>query len=386
MEAIPLTRKRSVRFLFLGDVVTDRRVKNFIRYFQSREWYVELLCSTKHLVPEGLQKELNARVHELKHLGGPRMFLEHHRSLVSQLRELPPLDVTVACELYSLSAGKYARTKRMSIHLAYDSREVYTGLPTIAGKPLVRTFWKTIERRGLKLTDSIIVTGSLDAVAIRNEHKMLPRDFLIRNIPMRTAKPSRNDYLRDRLKIPHDKSILIYVGGIQSDRGLEQMIVAMKSLQNEAVFVVIGEGILLDNLKALTKTTGLEAAVKFLGAVPSDQALFIMASADVGVVLIDTRSPSYSLALPSKLYEYLFAGLPVLASPMKQAVDEFKEHPAVRFVDTFDENAIVNAIRDLIHLSHDSNRMSTLQDDILKTLSFESDAAPFADYLEHLIK
>ena len=136
MEEVRVRRERSIRFLFLGDIETDRRVKNFIRYFNSRGWYTELLCSTRsEQIAEELSAELHGRVHPLKKQSGPLMFFEHHSYLVSQLRKLPSLDVTVACDLYSLSAGRYAKSKGLTQHLSYDAREVYTGLPTVVHKP-----------------------------------------------------------------------------------------------------------------------------------------------------------------------------------------------------------------------------------------------------------
>jgi glycosyltransferase involved in cell wall biosynthesis len=385
METLPVTRKRSIRFLFLGDLETDRRVKNFIRYFAARGWYTELLCSTKKPVPADLREELNARIHILSRTSGPLMFLEHHRYLMAQLKQLPQLDVTFSCELYSLSAGRSAKSLAPAMHLTYDAREVYTGLPTVTGKPLRKWFWKHMERRGLAKTDSIIVTGPLDAGAIEKVHHFLPRSFLVRNMPMHVSKPERNTYLRDHFKIPPSKTLLIYVGGIQRDRGLGQMISAMNSLQNEAALVLIGDGELREGLQSVVKNDGLQQSVFFHEAIASEKVLSVLASADVGVVLIDTDAPSYALALPSKMYEYLFAGLPVLASPMKQAMMEFGHNPAVRFVKLHDEAAIIAGVRELSALTNDGALMSKLQDEALEAYSFEHDARLYCDFLEDRI-
>ncbi len=382
MEEVRLTRQRSIRLLFLGDIETDRRVKNFIRYFNSRGWYTELLCSTRSgQVQEELSAELHGRVHPLKRHDGPLMFYEHHSYLMSQLRTLPSLDVTLACDLYSLPAGRYAKSKGLTQHLSYDAREVYTGLPTVVRKPLARWFWKCVERKGLKATDSIIVTGALDAGAIEKVHNILPRSFLVRNIPLRTQKPERNNYLREHFGIDPKKRILVYVGGIQRDRGLGQMVNAMSALKDEAVFVMIGDGELREGLRSVCKNAGVSSDVYFHDPIPSEQVLSVLASADIGVVLVDTDAPSYALALPSKIYEYLFAGLPVLASPMKQAMKEFGGHEAIRFVKLHDEAAVIRGVRELLPLAH-SGDILKWQDEAIHKYAFEYDAAPYVDYLE----
>jgi glycogen synthase len=388
MEALPvIIRERSIRFLFLGDIETDRRVKNFIRYFRSRGWYTELLCSTKNLtVSEDLRVELNARVHHLKHTSGPQMFYEHHRQLKKGLKTLPAVDVIVACDLYSLAAGRFGKVSGRTHHLSYDAREVYTGLPSVIHKPLALWFWKRIEYRGLKVTDSIIVTGPLDAGAIGNVHNILPRSFLIRNIPMRSTKPKKNNYLRRHFSIDPKKSILIYVGGIQRDRGLGQMVNAMHTLRNEAAFIMIGDGELRAGLESVVKNANLTDTVYFHEPIPSERVLSTLASADVGIVLIDTDAPSYALALPSKMYEYLFAGLPVLASPMKQAMREFSDNPVVRFVKLHDEEAIIRRVRELMQLTTDKDLMNSIQDETIESYSFEHDAHLLAKFLEEHIK
>lgn len=379
--------QRSIRFLFLGDITTDRRTKNYIRYFQSRGWRSELLCSTASASAlTDLPREFDASIHLLSKTHGPLMFYEHHRSLVRRLETLSPVDVTIANELYSLTAARYAKQHLKATHVAYDAREIYTGLPTVTGKPLARWFWKHVESRGLMASDSVIVTAPLDAGAIQAIHHFLPRSFLIRNLPMQAKKPEKNDYLRKHFSISDDKKILVYLGGIQRDRGLGQMVNAMHALKDECSLVLIGDGELHDGLVSVVRNAGLSDSVYFHKAIPSEQVLDTITSADIGVALVDTDAPSYALALPSKIYEYLFAGLPVLASPMKQAMKEFDGHSALRFVKLHDEKAIIQGVRELISLTKSTDLLSKLQDDAIRSYTFENDAQHFAEFLEERIK
>jgi glycosyltransferase involved in cell wall biosynthesis len=48
--------------------------------------------------------------------------------------------------------------------------------------------------------------------------------------------------------------------------------------------------------------------------VPHDEVTQIVSSADFGLCLIEDASLSYRYSLPNKLFEYIFAGLPVVAS------------------------------------------------------------------------
>lgn len=376
---------RSIRFLFLGDLVTDRRVKNFIRYFRSRDWQTELLVSTTNAaLSKQLADDLAANIHTLRFKRGPLMFWEHHRSLLLRIRNLPPANVTVACELYSLSAARYAKRNELTKHLTYDAREVYTGLPTVIHKPLVRWFWKWIESRGMIQTDSIMVTAPLDVAAIQNIHHFLPRSFLVRNLPMHTETPKQNQYLRERFSIPADRHILVYIGGIQPHRGLEQIIDAMPRLRDKAVFIAIGEGALRSSLESRIRNAGLTDCIYFHDAVASEDALPILASADIGISLIDTSSPSYALALPSKIYEYFLAGIPVLTTSMKQVVAEFGTHPAIHYAE-LNEDAIVKGAHELTPVTRDTDLMRRIQKEA-ELYTFEHDAQHFAEFLEQRIQ
>jgi glycosyltransferase involved in cell wall biosynthesis len=203
---------------------------------------------------------------------------------------------------------------------------------------------------------------------------------------MAVARSQRNQYLRERFSIPTNKKIFVYLGGVQRDRGLGQVVNAMHALRNEAVFVIVGDGELRKGLESVARNAGLVDCVHFHDPVPSDDVLSVLASADVGVALVDTDAPSYALALPSKIYEYLMAGLPVLASPMKQVLAEFATHPALKFVKLQNESAIVSAAKELLKLAEDRACMDKVQGDAINAYSFEHDAQPFARFLEERIQ
>jgi glycosyltransferase involved in cell wall biosynthesis len=164
------------------------------------------------------------------------------------------------------------------------------------------------------------------------------------------------------------------------------MVNAMHILRDEAVFIMVGDGELRAGLESIIKNAGIENSVYFHEAIPSERVLDVLASADAGIVLVDTDAPSYALALPSKIYEYLFAGLPILASPMKQVIREFTGHSAIRFVKLHDEEAIITGVGELLDLTNSKDLMSKLQEEAIESYSFEHDAKHFAEFLEERIK
>ena len=350
---------RTLLLLFLGDTATDRRVQNFRKFFEASGWNVELLA----VAPSANR--------------GPLRFFEYHQRLGEAVRA-KHVDVVLACDLYSLSAAAWLKRHKRARLLIYDAREVYTELPTVQRKPVVKCIWRTIERRGLAVTDIIVTTGPHDIQAIFDIHGFLPPPILIRNLPWRDPNLIRDRSLLDRFNIPSDAKVLVYIGGLQEGRGLEKLIKGSGKWivdSGECHLLLIGGGILRSKLEHFVKDRGFEDRIHFADVVPSENAMKIAAACDVGVSLIEPISRSYELALPSKLFEYMMAGLPVISSKLQQVLDLFAEAKWITFVDSNDPLSIQEGIRQALINSEDESIHHVEREFALREFHFEQDAA-----------
>ena len=105
----------------------------------------------------------------------------------------------------------------------------------------------------------------------------------------------------------------VYIGAIAKERGIFQMVEAMELLDERFRLVLAGydhEG----NIPKAEKMPGFRK-VSWLGNRPWDEAIRLLAGADIGLLLLQP-SPSYSLTGEgiTKLFEYMMAGLPILGS------------------------------------------------------------------------
>ncbi len=374
--------KPLIRFLFLGDPRTDRRVKNFISFFHNCNYDVELIFATPGQRKSGevFIEGVLARQLPLEQSGGVKMFLQYDLLLKDELRTVKWCDVLFACELYSLNAAANSKKERGAGKLFYDSRELYTELPSVTKTFLKKWYWKKWERKGLQQTDLVIVTAPDDADAVRKVHGFLPPNVLVRNLPKKEElKP--NSYLRNLYAIPLEKKIFVYVGGLQQERGLEKMIDAISLMKEKAVFVIIGEGSSKEHLQLKCRELNLEGNIFFHPSIESGKVIEVLNSADVGVSLIEQNSKSYALALPSKVFEYMLAGLPVISSPLKQVKDLFNSTDGILFVDPYKSDELLSVCQRAIIMSSDIELKTKIYVDTYNHYTFDVDAVSLQNLL-----
>ena len=91
----------------------------------------------------------------------------------------------------------------------------------------------------------------------------------------------------------------------------------MRYVENTSVVLVfLGDGLLLRKLHKLAKKT--EGRVYFHPAVPQHELIELTASADVGVIPYQATCLNNFYCTPNKLFEFIAAGLPILATDLPE--------------------------------------------------------------------
>ena len=246
-------------------------------------------------------------------------------------------------DLNTLAIGVRCKQARPGTRLVYDSHELATERSRMGrwGK------WRAgrQERRGLGHTDERIWTTRTRAEYIVRRYG-IPFPTLIHNVPERMEVQQGWD-LRERLGIPADRRILLYQGSIQEFRGIEESIEAV-TLLDRCVLVVIGYGYHRPALEDMVHRRGLDDRVRFFGPIPNDELLYYTASADVGLCVIRGQSLSYRWSMPNKLFEYMMAGIPIVASDFEEMGRVVREEGVGTVCDPDDPQSIAAAVRAIV--------------------------------------
>ncbi len=224
----------------------------------------------------------------------------------------------VANDLDTLPACAMARL--FTRHpVALDYHELYTEMPELIQTPFQRKCWLLLEKIFFKVSAVRYTVSQLIACELNNRYHLPVA--VIRNLPF----PFDRNQVSPALSA-NGRKIILYQGVLNVGRGLEMVIKAMHFIEN-AVFVIIGEGDIEADLKALVQTDKLEGKVIFTGKIPFENLHAYTLSATLGISLEEDRGINYRYALPNKLFDYIQAGIPVLVSDlpeMRAIVEQYK--------------------------------------------------------------
>lgn len=140
---------------------------------------------------------------------------------------------------------------------------------------------------------------------------------------------------------------VLYAGSITAVRGLFEMLQAMQHLQDPQVRLTLIGAFAPQSLAAEAKNHPGYHQVDFLGYKNRSETLALLASSRIGLAVLHPI-PSFLVSQPTKLYEYMMAGMPFVASDFPLWRESIGNVSCGLFVDPKDPGAIAEAIKWLL--------------------------------------
>lgn len=225
--------------------------------------------------------------------------------------------------------------------LIYDTHEVATA----RARMKLRWWAQFLERRLIHAAHAVICTNQTRADYTQQLYG-LPPPVVLRNLPA-YREPEPSDLMHTRLGLPSGAKIVLYQGGIQPERGLEQLLEAAPAIRG-GLIVLLGSGRLKPAIQQRAAELGLAGLVYFHDAVPVDELPQWTACAYVGLQILQNTCFNHYSSLSNKLLEYLMAGVPVVASDLPEMRRVVEETGAGLLVDASDPAAIAMAVNRLL--------------------------------------
>ena len=327
----------------INDLVTDQRVAKVCLSLTSMGFEILLVGrKLKDSLPIDNRPYHTHRMH-LVFTKGPYFYAEYNLRLFLLLL-FRKVDLLVSNDLDTLLPN-YLISKIKKIPIVYDSHEYFTEVPELVNRKRVQNIWKSIERWIFpKLKDVITVNNS---IADLYEAEYGIKLKVVRNIP--SSKKITISKTRKDLGLPIDKFILILQGsGINVDRGTEEMVEAMQFINSDAVLLIAGSGDVIDILKSKVDKLSLHDKVIFKAKQPYHDLMQYTANADIGLTLDKDSNLNYKFSLPNKLFDYIQAGIPVIASPLPEIKKIIEQYKIGDFIPNHEPEAIAQKIDEII--------------------------------------
>jgi glycosyltransferase involved in cell wall biosynthesis len=335
-------RQKIVLMCVTNDLVSDNRVHKMALSLMEMGFLVQLIGRKLKHSPTINDRPYSTHRFKLTFTKSALFYANYNLRLFIYLL-FARFDVVVSNDLDTLLACYWAsRLKRKPI--VYDSHEYFTEVPELVNRPKVKQVWEKIEKSIVpKLTNCITVGQSIADIY---EKKYGVKFNVIRNLSNR--QPGEENAGEASPPFPTDKPVILYQGAVNLGRGIEEAILAMKQI-DFARLVIIGDGDKLDACKELAMQNHLETKVIFTGRIPLRELCHFTPYATIGLSIEKDMGLNYRFALPNKLFDYIQAGVPVLASSLPEIKGIVERYETGMVIDEISPESIVKGITTMIN-------------------------------------
>ncbi len=333
------TPKKIVCVSVINDLVTDHRVYKTCLVFQDMGYTVKLIGrKLPHSlpIPSNWTHETSRMVLIFK--TGPLFYLFFTFRLFFKLL-FSKNDVLFANDLDTLLPN-YLVSKFKNIPLIYDSHEVFCEVPELVETPFKKRLWEKLEAWLVPQLKYCITVNT----SIKNyfEKKYKVPFAVVRNIPLTPSNFTLKS--KQELQLPLDKKIVILQGaGLNINRGVEELIEAMQYLDS-VYLLIIGSGDVWHKLPALISQFKVGEKVKLIQKIPKQDLMAYTLASDLGISIDKATNLNYQWSLPNKIFDYIHAELPIVASRLTEIETIISNYNIGVFIESHEPKHIADVI------------------------------------------
>jgi len=249
-------------------------------------------------------------------------------------------DIVLSNDTDTLPAA-YLATRLRKRPIVFDAHELFTEVPELVHRPAIKRIWQSFEDFILpKIKYAYTVCQPIaDIYNTRYDLKM----EVVRNAPLTITSTIKTP----KRLIFEGKKMLLYQGAVNVGRGLEWVIDAMPYLDN-VVFCIAGDGDISNEITERIIRLGLQDKVLMMGKIPFEELYNYTISADLGISLLENRGLNYYYSLPNRIFDFVQAGVPVLATDFPEIRNVVDSYQIGTLIDHYEPEYLAETIRNIL--------------------------------------
>lgn len=237
--------------------------------------------------------------------------------------------------------------KRHGGKVVYDSRDIHLESARFA---LLPKRWRHLlarrERSWARAADAVVTVN--EPYAEHLERSLGRPLTIVYNGPLPFQPPvPRDRRLHAALALPPTARVALILGAVVAHRGIDEAAIAIGE-SADVHLVVIGDGGAKAAIEARAAALPHAGRIHFLPAAPPDEIPAWTAAADVAVIPIQPSTLNHRLTTPTRLFDAMGAGVPVVAADLPGMAAIVRETGIGVLVDPTSPGAIAAGIREIL--------------------------------------
>jgi glycosyltransferase involved in cell wall biosynthesis len=210
-----------------------------------------------------------------------------------------------------------------------------------------------ILKKALEFSDRIIAVTPGIKTNLESAYQIPGEKIIVVSNGANTSlfKPLEQNACRKELGLEYRTPYLCFVGNLAPWQGVEYLVKAaplILSRYPECRFLIVGDGVMKNELLSLSKELGIADRFIFTGVVAYDHVPVYINASDICIApFILARNAKIGLS-PLKLYEYMACGKPVIASSISGVADALEASEGGISVPPENPEALAEAISELL--------------------------------------
>ena len=287
--------------------------------------------------------------------------------------------------------AKEIKKRKPNIVLIYESRELFHAWPINYSSYsdtllkvktwLVRKYEVYREAKDNYLMDYLLTVCDSLAEVLVPYFNVKTKPIVIRNIPSRIHAIVKSNYLREKFNIPQENKILIFSGAnvYPKTRNVEPVMDEIGNQPNKSLVILANNNVHRKAVEdyAIAKQYN---NIYFHDTVAMTELYSIIASADVGLVPTwNKKDLSYWYALDNKLFDYVLAQIPILATVQPEYQKIISQYKIGICINPDEKNAYLNGFDQVL-----ANNYSEPLKAALEILNWDQEKLKLKDFLSSL--